>query len=241
MADPKIDNRAYYDQFAQNYEDHRHGGYHLLVDDLESALVLDEARGKDVLEVGCGTGLILRRVAEVARSHVGLDLSEGMLAKARARGLNVVQGSATELPFEDGSFDLSYSFKVLSHVPDLKKALREMARVTRPGGRVFAELYNKHSLRYVARRARGGSSIGGGLDDNQVYFRFYSPEAMQAQLPPSLKLVKMHGVRVFTPLPNMVSWPVIGRGLRWAERAAVSSPLARFGGFVVLECECRTA
>lgn len=241
MADPKIDNRAYYDQFAHSYEAHRHGGYHLFIDDLESALVLDAAKERDVLEVGCGTGLILKRVADVARSHTGLDLSEGMLAHARARGLNVVQGSATALPFADASFDVTYSFKVLSHVPELKTALSEMARVTRPGGRVFAELYNKHSLRYLARKVRGGSSIGGGLDDNQVFFRFYSPEAMQAQLPPSLKLVKMHGVRVFTPLPNMVSWPVIGRGLRWAERAAVSSPLARFGGFVVLECECRTA
>lgn len=240
MTEPKIDNRAYYDRFAASYEAHRHDGYHLLIDELESGLVLPHAKGRDVLEVGCGTGLILRRVAEVARSHVGLDLSEGMLAHARARGLSVVQGSATELPFADASFDLTYSFKVLSHVPDLRRALSEMARVTRPGGRIFAELYNARSLRYLARRVRGGGRIAEGLDDNQVFYRFFTPSEMRAHLPPELELVKLHGVRVFTTLPQMVGWPVIGAGLRWAERAAVSSPLARFGGFVVMECVCRT-
>jgi ubiquinone/menaquinone biosynthesis C-methylase UbiE len=236
MAEPTIDNRSYYDTFAETYEAERHDGYHLMVDDLESELVLPHARGNDVLEVGCGTGLILRRTAEVARSHMGLDLSEGMIAKARARGLNTTLGSATELPFPDASFDVVYSFKVLSHVPDLRRALAEMARVTRPGGRVFIELYNKRSLRYLARRIRGGASVGGGLDDNQVFFRFYSPGEMREHLPSSLRVEAEHGVRIFTTLPRMVSWPVVGPSLRRAERAARSGPLAKFGGFLVLEC-----
>lgn len=239
MSEPAIENRAYYDQFAKTYDDHRHDGYHLLIDDLQSGLVLRFAPGSDILEVGCGTGLILRRTADVARSHVGIDISEGMLERARARGLNTQLASATDLPFPDASFHLTYSFKVLSHVQDLRRALAEMARVTRPGGRVFIELYNSHSLRYVIRRLRGGSSIGGGMDDNQVFFRFYSPAEMRAHLPPELEVVREHGVRLFTTLPSMVSWPIVGAGLKKLERAGCSSPLARFGGFLVLECRRR--
>lgn len=236
LSKDPVDSRAYYDAFSASYEDRRHEGYHLLIDELESELVLPYARGAAALEVGCGTGLILERIAREAERAVGLDLSPGMLEKARARGLEVMEGSATELPFDDNTFDVTYSFKVLAHVPDLSRALAEMGRVTRPGGRVFIELYNKHSLRYLIRRARGGEATGKGFHDNQVYVRFQTPEEMEAHLPSSLSLVQRHGVRLFTTLPSMVNWPVVGRALRRAERAGRSSPLARFGGFLVLEC-----
>ena len=54
-----------------------------------------------VLEVGCGTGLVLSRLKETARSARGLDVSPGMVRRARSRGLDVVLGSATALPFAD--------------------------------------------------------------------------------------------------------------------------------------------
>lgn len=231
-----LDNRTYYDQFAASYETRRHHGYHLLVDELEAGLLLPHAAGRDVLEVGCGTGLILDRVAKVARTAVGMDLSAGMLARSIERRLRVVQAEATALPFADGSFDLTCSFKVLSHVPRLDRALAEMARVTRPGGRVFAELYNRHSIRWLARLARGGDRVAPGVDDDQVFVRFYALREMRAALPASLRLVRIHGIRIFTPLPTLISWPIAGPLLRWMERAGRSSPFARFGGFLVLEC-----
>src|SRR5687768_17800809 len=52
---------------------------------IESSIVIEHARGKRVLEVGCGTGLVLEKIAPVAASAVGVDLSAGMIAKARAR------------------------------------------------------------------------------------------------------------------------------------------------------------
>src|SRR5215471_20948048 len=90
--------RDYYDRFAAGYENHRHHGYHRLIDELELELIRRYGTGKDVFEAGCGTGLLLREAAAVARSAVGLDLSRGMLAPARARGLRVVQGSLTDVP-----------------------------------------------------------------------------------------------------------------------------------------------
>ena len=136
-------NRAYYDAFAARYEDHRGerdpGGYHDLLDELEADFVERFGGGREVLEVGCGTGLVLARIAGFARRAQGIDLSPGMLEKARARGLDVVEGSATALPFPDASFDVTCAFKVLAHIPDIERALSEMARVTRPRGTIIAE------------------------------------------------------------------------------------------------------
>src|SRR5262249_19631666 len=87
--------KAYYDAFARRYEERRDGrdpgGYHDLVDELEVGFVERFGRGGDVLEVGCGTGLLLRRIAGFARSARGVDLSPGMLERAKARGLDVVE------------------------------------------------------------------------------------------------------------------------------------------------------
>ena len=137
--------RGYYNAFAAQYEDDRHHGYHHWLDERSADLVRTYAADSEVLEVGCGTGLILNRVAPIARRAVGLDLSPGMLQVARARGLDVIEGTATQLPFEDATFDLVYSFKVLAHVPDLAQAFTEMARVVRPGGRLVLEFYNRQS------------------------------------------------------------------------------------------------
>src|SRR6266536_6672416 len=94
-------NRQYYDAFSAEYERERGqndpGGYHELLDELEAEYVRRYGAGRDVLEVGCGTGLVLSRIAQFARSARGVDLSPGMLAKAQARGLDVVLGSATAL------------------------------------------------------------------------------------------------------------------------------------------------
>src|SRR3954470_2878475 len=107
----RLDNRAYYDDFAGWYERERHLPYHRMLDDLEVELVERYGAGKDVFEVGCGTGLILDRAARFAKTARGIDLSGGMLAKAAARGLDVAQASATALPIANASVDVAYSFK----------------------------------------------------------------------------------------------------------------------------------
>ena len=107
-------NREYYDAFSTDYERERGnndpGGYHELLDELEAGYVRRFGQGRDVLEVGCGTGLVLLRIREFARQARGVDLSPGMLATAQARGLYVTLGSATELPFDSNQFDVTCSF-----------------------------------------------------------------------------------------------------------------------------------
>jgi len=222
--------RRYYDTFSQTYERGRHHGYHAMIDRLERDAVAPFLEGR-VLEAGCGTGLILRTLGPRA---VGADLSRGMLRKARERGLPVVQASVVQLPFRDGAFDGACSFKVLAHVPQIREALEEIARVVRPGGHVALEFYNRRSLRYLAWRLRRGR-ISEGTTEKDVFTRYDAPGDLRAYLPASLRLVATRGIRVLTPVASLISLPVLGRTLHALERWATSAPgLRGLGGFLLL-------
>jgi len=111
-------------------------------------LVLERAplaAGAAVLEVGCGPGTDLCDVAGIVGPSgrlVGVDSSEVMIAEARRRaaelGVAVTfeRGDVQALSFRDGTFDVCRALRLLEHVSDPARALAEMARVTRPGGRV---------------------------------------------------------------------------------------------------------
>jgi ubiquinone/menaquinone biosynthesis C-methylase UbiE len=96
------------------------------------------APGRLALELGCGTGIFLAKVARSGARVAGLDLTDDLLAKARARlagaaNVALVRGNAESLPFPDRSFDAVYGSSVLHHL-DLDRALGEVYRVLRPGG-----------------------------------------------------------------------------------------------------------
>jgi ubiquinone/menaquinone biosynthesis C-methylase UbiE len=234
------DNKAYYDEFAAGYEKRRHHGYHALIDRLEIAATLPYASGARVLEAGCGTGLILKQVAPLASRAVGIDLSTGMLHKARARGLDVVHGSVTDLPFADGEFDLAYSFKVLAHVERIERAMAELARVVRRGGHVIAEFYNPWSLRGLIKRYKPATRISTATTDEAVYTRYDSLSQVRKHLPRELHIIDVRGVRVFTPFSAVHDVPLVGHAFAAAETRAASAPLLRhLGGFMVVVAEKR--
>ena len=94
-----------------------------------------------VLEVGCGTGALLSELSGSTRATIhGLDLNRGHLFQARehAPHSRLVQGDALRLPYPDGAFDISLCHFLLLWVKDPAQAVREMKRVTRPGGYVLA-------------------------------------------------------------------------------------------------------
>nr|WP_249798373.1 methyltransferase domain-containing protein [Bradyrhizobium zhengyangense] len=107
---------------------------------------IEPAKGESVLDVACGTGVVARRLAE--RGHVGrlvgIDLNGAMLAVARAKSSDVewTEGSALDLPFATRSFDLVLCQLGLQFFPDRPQALREMARVLRPSGRLGLSVYS---------------------------------------------------------------------------------------------------
>jgi ubiquinone/menaquinone biosynthesis C-methylase UbiE len=230
------DAKGYYDDFAGWYEKKRHHGYHAMLDELELGIVRGLAGGREVLEVGCGTGLILRGLDGRAKRLVGVDISPGMLAEARRRGFDVFEGRAEKLPFTDESFDLAYSFKVLAHVPEIELALREMARVLRPGGHLVAEFYNALSLRHVAKRIGRPGRISERRTEAEMFTRWDTPRQVRSYLPPGLVFEGWRGVRVLTPTAFVHDVPIVGGLVTKAERRAMGSPLARFGGFLVAVC-----
>jgi ubiquinone/menaquinone biosynthesis C-methylase UbiE len=227
--------RAYYDDFSHGYEakrrPHRPNGYHALVDDLEIELVERYATGGRVLECGAGTGLLLERISRFAGSAVGIDLSPGMLEKARARGLDVREASVTAIPFKDASFDVTCAFKVLAHVPELGRALAEMARVTRPGGVVLAEFYNPLSLRGLIKRFGPSGRISMTTREHAVYTRFDAPWIIPRVLPPSLRLEGARGVRIVIPSAAAMRIPLVRDWLATAERRLTDTRAAYFAGF----------
>jgi ubiquinone/menaquinone biosynthesis C-methylase UbiE len=229
------DTRAYYDEFSQAYERHRHDprGYHALLDDLEVDITERYGSGRDVLECGCGTGLLLDRIARFARSAKGIDLSPGMLEKARDRGLDVREGSVTSLPFDDASFDVTCAFKVLAHVPAIGKALAEMARVTRPRGVVLAEFYNPLSIRALAKRLGGPGKISNTTRESAVYTRMDAPWIIPRLVPPGMTVEAVRGVRIVTPAAFAMRVPGLRRVLWNVEHWLADSPASFFGGFYV--------
>lgn len=230
-------NKTYYNAFSANYERHRGvndpGGYHELLDELEAEYVSRFATGLSVLEVGCGTGLVLERIRQFAKSAKGVDLSPGMLEKAKARGLDVMEGSATELPFPADSFDVTCSFKVLPHVPEIARALSEMARVTRPGGYILAELYNPFSLRALVKRYGPAGRIALGTHEKNVYLRFDSPARAKEMTPAGCSYAGARGIRIITPTAHAMRVPFVRGGLRRLERLLCDTPLKAFGGFYI--------
>jgi ubiquinone/menaquinone biosynthesis C-methylase UbiE len=228
-------NRAYYDAFSKGYErergDNDPGGYHALLDELEADFVRKFGLGGNVLEVGCGTGLVLERLARFAGRARGIDLSPGMLALARERGLDVTEGSATALPFPDNEFDVVCSFKVLAHVPEIATAIREMVRVTRPGGTVLAEFYNPYSLRALAKRLGPAGKIAQGANESDVFTRFDTPTDVERYLPEGTHIVDSRGVRILIPTARFMKLPVVRDVLRSLEWKLCDTGLKNFAGF----------
>lgn len=92
------------------------------------------------LDVGTGAGALAFALAPLVREVVGLDPVPELLALARERALpntEFVEGDGTALPFPDRSFDLAATHRTLHHVAQPERVVAELARVTRPGGRVL--------------------------------------------------------------------------------------------------------
>jgi ubiquinone/menaquinone biosynthesis C-methylase UbiE len=133
---------AAFDARAGGYEGGRLGRMHQQIADRTADLALTMAPAPQrILDVGCGTGYLLRRLAArcpQAVEFAGVDPAPAMIAAARAAGadarLRWLEGTAEELPFPDGSFDLAVSTTSFDHWGDQQAGLAQCARVLAPGG-----------------------------------------------------------------------------------------------------------
>lgn len=89
-----------------------------------------------VLDIGSGAGNMAHHLAHYGRV-IGMDFNPRPLAVAQQRGLDVLRGSGSELPFPSDQFDLVALLDTVEHIPDEMAVLREVARVLKPGGKVI--------------------------------------------------------------------------------------------------------
>lgn len=181
QATSRSANRRWWDADADDYHA-EHGAFLGDVDlvwcpenlrEAEAGLLgpVEQLRGRTVLEIGCGSAPCSRWLVTQGAHPIALDLSAGMLrhalVAARRTGVDVplVQADACELPFADASFDLAFSaFGAIPFVADSAGAMREVARVLRPGGRwVFSA---NHPMRWAFPDDPGPA----GLTAIQSYF-----------------------------------------------------------------------
>jgi SAM-dependent methyltransferase len=187
-----------------------------------AAAVLDlasPAPGDTIVDVGCGNGMYLAELAGhgFGGRVLGVDLSFGMLAAARHRLATaehpaaLANADATALPLRDGAADLTFAMHMLYHVPDPADALRELRRVTRPGGRAIIGLNGADHLRQL--RAARAAAIGTDprtmderitLDDGESLARGFFPRVTRHDFVAELRLATPEPIAAYVrSMPEM--------------------------------------
>ena len=148
-------------------------------------------RQQEVLEVGCGGGLLAHELALREALMIGIDPSASSLEvareKVRASGLGqnayFEQGYAESLPYADGSFSAIICLDVLEHVNDLKATLKEIARVLAPGGVFIFDTINRTFVARLALIWIGENiALNGLVPGIHAYQKFIKPKELRNEL-----------------------------------------------------------
>lgn len=168
-----------------------------------------ELAGSDVVELGCGGGRMALALQGLGARVVGVDLSAGSLAAARAEGerrgaeASFLRADLTATPLAGGAFDFALLCDVLEHLEAPVAALREAARLLRPGGRLFLCTFDRSALSglMVVTVAEGLGLVPRGTHDPRLFVRPAELERYGA--PFGLRLERLVWER-----------PALGRSLR---------------------------
>lgn len=219
---------------------------------LERRVFPDVPKNPDCLDVGCGMGGALERLAAAGGTVTGTDVSLDALRWCRGRGFpRVLHADGTNMPFKDGSFDVVTAFDTIEHIPDDLAAFRECLRVLRPGGKfvlsgpAYEWLWTHqddvvhHQRRYTTSRVADVARRAGFIVEHRSYFNV----TLFPIILGVLGLVKLKE-RLFPPGANdqssNVSIPVPGPAnallarLLAAERHLVSRVSMPFGHSLIL-------
>lgn len=207
----------------------------------------DRVRGM-VLDDGCGIGLYAAKLADLGGTVYGLEFDHAQAVAAATRADRILRGAGETLPFPDETFDLILSHEVIEHVADDRRAVAEMARVLKPGGRLALFCPNRgypvetHGVFWRGRYRFGNIPLVNYLprrlrDRLAPHVRVYTRRDLE-RLFAGLPLRVVSSTIVFGAYDNIIArFPRLGRVLRtvlhWLER----TPFRIFGlsHFWVLE------
>ena len=195
---------------------------------------------RQVLENGCGIGMYAERLAALGAAVTGLEFDFERAQDASRKVGTVVNGAGEHLPFPHSSFDFILSHEVLEHVEDDRKAVAEMARVLKPGGRAAIFVPNRgypfetHGIFWRGRYRFG----------NKLFIN-YLPRRIRDRLAPHVRAYSTADTRaLFAGLPlraveqriifgaydNIIArFGILGRALRTVLQALERTPLRALG------------
>ncbi|HEC76940.1 MAG TPA: class I SAM-dependent methyltransferase [Thermoplasmatales archaeon] len=122
----------------------------------EAKYVVENLDGKMAVSIGCGTGIIEKRIMELREIEIiGVEINDEMIEMAEKR-LNVIKADAKSLPFKNSVFDSAIFITSLEFIDDYKEAINEAYRVLREGGEIISVLLNTSSPYFKKRYERNG-------------------------------------------------------------------------------------
>ena len=150
------------------------------------------AKGKKVLEIGCGDGYGSAYLAKVASEVVGIDYEADIILQAKdkynAPNLRFIEMDATNLQFTDNLFDIACSFQVIEHIPEEKliKYLSEVKRVLKKGGKFFLSTLNlNHTMKSLFTYTK-----------NSAHCKEFRLEELKALLTSAFPTVEIYGLHL---------------------------------------------
>lgn len=133
-------NKADFDESAPQFKStipKSDGRYQAILSTAKS--IYPQGGGICIIDVGCGKGRYLRNLEEdlPEATLYGVDISAAVIAEKGESAICYAEGTLTNIPYEDNKFNLAYACESLEHAIDIRAAIREMARVVRPGGKII--------------------------------------------------------------------------------------------------------
>ncbi len=149
-----------YNGIAKVYHDFRVSGKAVVNERIVNPAALKalgNVRGKKILDIGCGTGIISLRLKRKGAEVSGIDLSLEMIeiAHSYAKGIEFKVGSAEKLPYKSGYFDAALALLVFDYIKNIDRALKEVWRVTKEGGYFVIAMRNPIATASSKVRIRG--------------------------------------------------------------------------------------
>lgn len=193
---------------------------------------ISSLKGKKVLDAGCGTGRNISTFLELGAEEVyGFDYTLEMLEFAKKRfsenpKVKLSVGDVQNLNYKDEFFDVTGCFKALAHVPNIQKAVNELARVTKKEGLLFLEFYSPYSFRRLFSPVK------------KHFTRWDSISSAKKIIENAgLKPVKIYGSRTFMITEQLVSLPGTYLLFNFLENFFTNTFLNRFSGYYIIVCK----